>query len=571
MAKPKIDLLLRNVRYYNAFLRRFIPGDVSISNGRFFTAGQYDLSTYEVAAEIDGQGRWMIPGLIDIHLHVESSLVTPLPFGRQMVRHGVTTVVADPHEIANVFGLEGIEAMIDAGEGSPCDIFYAVPSCVPATPLETAGAEIGFPEFESLIKNPRVLCLGEVMGYVQLVREAGTPLHHLLEAIRTNHPRTIVEGHCPFMTGIDLATFIFHGPDADHTQQSVATIDDRIRNGMMVQIQEKSITPEVVRHLQNAGYDEHICLVTDDVAPDKLMRAGHLDYLIRRCVELGLDPEKAIYWTTYTSARRMGLGDRGAIAPGKLADFVLLDDLEGFLVDRVFKRGRLVHGDGLAQGNSELDRFPAHFYQSVKLRSLTEEDFILEAPVGRTEVTCRVIETRNGTTMTEEGRVTLPVREEQIHWDGSGCALAAVFHRHGRNDNIGYALVTGIVNTTGALATTYAHDNHNLLVIGHSPREMALAANRVIANQGGLAAVKDGCVIDELPLPIAGLMAHDEVATLAQKSDHFRQSMESLGYRHDFALMSLATLPLAVSPKIKVTDLGIVDVLEKKLVPLIVE
>jgi adenine deaminase len=458
--------------------------------------------------------------------------------------------------------------MIDAGKDTPCDIFYGVPSCIPATPLEAAGATIGLQEFLRLRENPMSLCLGEVMSYVQLVREDGTPLHELLAGVREKCQRTVVEGHCPNFSGLDLATFMYYGPDSDHTQQTVALIDERIKIGMMVELQEKSLSPEVLQHIERAGYDEHICLVTDDVSPDHLVKKGHLDHLIRMLVQGGVSPERALYWTTYTPARRMRLDDRGAIAPGRLADFVLLEDLETFKIWRVYKAGKMVHPG--EPGEVPEARFPAHFYRSIDLPALSVSDFVLDAAGHSGDVTCRGMVSNPKSMFTEEVLLRLPVRDGHIQWEGSGWALAAVFNRYGVA-NRGYGLIRGATMHRGAIATSYAHDSHNLLVLGHNARDIEMAARRVIEMQGGISIVNEGVILAEVSLPIAGLMADAPVPLMAERLASITGALVSLGYDHVAPLMSVATITLAVSPALKLTDFGLVDVLGKRVVPLIVD
>lgn len=571
MARPIIDLVISNVNIYNTFLKRIIPGDITISQGRFFSVGTYDLKGYDIRQRFNGDGRIVIPGLIDVHLHVESSMVTPLPFAEELIRHGVTTVVADPHEIANVFGVDGIEAMIAAGKNCISDIFYAVPSCVPATDLETAGSQIDFSHFDRLIHNPQVICLGEVMSYVQLVKEANTPIHDLLAQIRQHYPRTVIEGHCPNYLGLDLATFMYYGPDSDHTMQTPVSIEERVRLGMMVQIQDKSITPEVIDFLRRSDLDEHIALITDDVAPDKLVDKGHLDYLIRKCISYGLKPETAVYWASYTPARRMNLLDRGAIAPGKLADFVMVNSIENFDIQQVYKNGKLFFdGKTVINSNNKKKQFATAFYKSVKLGPVSSDDFILAAPEDCSKAICQAMRVRDMTTYTEQTIAEFPVKNQVVQWEKSDWALAAVFHRHGHNHNRAYGIVGGEIIRHGAIATTYAHDSHNLLVVGHTAQEMALAVNRVIALQGGICLVQREKVLTEISLPIAGLMAETDVDEMAAHMRNLVEAMKKLGCNHSFPIMSLATLSLPVSPSLKLTDLGLVDVLNKKIVPLFV-
>ncbi|EJW19448.1 amidohydrolase family protein [Paenibacillus alvei] len=569
----KIDLLVTNVSVYNVYLKRFIQGNAAIKDGRFLYIGARGMDTFEVAQIVDGTGKYMIPGLVDIHLHIESTMVTPQTFSHGLIQNGVTTIVSEPHEMANVFGVEGVKEMINASKGCTADILYAIPSSVPATPLETTGGEIDIADIDELLKDERVVCLGEIMNSVDVLRDPDCKTNRILHHIRTNYPNLVIEGHTPKkLVDLELARFMFAGVDSDHTEQAVDSMRDRMANGMFLEIQEKSMTPDIMDVLIHEDVAELFCFVTDDVMADTFVQDGHLNHLVKKAMAMGMKPERAIYAATYTPARRMRLYDRGAIAPNKVADFVLLSDVEQFRIASVYKHGCLAYeADTDYVQEREERQFPPHFYESVKLQKLTTEDFRVAAEAADGEYLCRVMQVLNGTTNTKELHEPVRVADGELKWQESPYGLIATFERYGKNGNRAYGFITGNTIKRGAIATTYSHDNHNLLVVGHSQADMALAANTVIADQGGFCVVDDGKVIAHIPLPVGGILSEEPFEEFGQAVKRLREAMESLGYEHYNPIMSLCTHSLPVSPALKLTDLGLIDVHAGRVVPLIVE
>ncbi|MBP2651313.1 MAG: Adenine deaminase [Firmicutes bacterium] len=570
----KIDVLLKNANVFNAYLKTFIQADVAVLQGKFLYIGTEETSGFEPEKIINAQGKYMIPGLIDIHMHIESSMVAPLTFSRALAKNGVTTIVAEPHEMGNVFGLEGIEAMMSAAQNCPIDIYFAIPSSVPSTSadLETSGREINLTELKQMLKMDRVICLGEVMNYVDVVYHPEGKSNEFIQYIKANKPYFALEGHCPKLQGLELSRFIYSGVDSDHTEQTVQGIKERIINGMFVQIQEKSLKKEIIEYLLKQGITEHFSFVTDDVMPNSLVKKGHLNHLVKKAMKLGMPPELAIYAATYTSAKRMGFRDRGSIAPGKIADFVLLDDLREFTIDRTFKNGQEIYSAaGHVVKETRDHSFPAHFYQSVHLPLLTGEQFTIKIDRKDEAAVCRIITVHSGTTFTQENFAAISIRDNQLDWESSPYCLAVVMERHGKNRNIGYALVGGDVITRGAVATTYEHDSHNLLVLGRNKQDMMKAANSVIEKQGGYYVVEAGKVIGKADLPIAGILSDKPVAEFGAAIQSVIDALQHLGYKHPNIIMSISTLSLPVSQELKITDKGLVKVSEQKLVPLIVE
>ncbi|QSF47597.1 adenine deaminase [Paenibacillus tianjinensis] len=564
------DQLILNAKVYNSYYKRFETANVAVKDGRFLYVGQLGAETFEAREIIEAKGQYLVPGLIDIHLHIESTMITPETFSYGVLQHGVTTIVPEPHEMANVFGVEGVHEMIRASRDCKVDMFYAIPSSVPATPLETTGGSIEIADIDELMETEQMICLGEVMNFVDVIRDPDCKSNQILQHVRSKYPGLVIEGHTPKLLDLDLHQLIFAGIDSDHTHQSIEGLTARIAAGMFIEIQEKSMTPEVVDYLIHHPVSEHFCFVTDDVMTDSLVATGHLDHLVRKAIAMGMAPEDAVYAATFTPARRMKLDDRGVIAPNKTADYLLLSDLSSFTIEAVYKRGTQVYDRKQPLPQTEQEpQFPAHFYQSVQLAPLAAADFAVptELPDGR--YGARVMMVNNVSTFTEEQHAEAEVKDGLLQWQESGYGLIATFERYGKNGNRAYGLIGGDTIKRGAVATTYSHDNHNLLVVGHNAGDMVLAANTVIAAQGGFCVVCDGEVLALLELPVGGILTEAPLAETAERVLELRTAMESLGYDHYNPIMSISTHSLPVSPALKITDLGLIDVGAGKVVPLL--
>ncbi|SDO78703.1 adenine deaminase [Paenibacillus sp. yr247] len=566
-----VDLLIENVQIYNSYFKTFVQGNAAILDGKFLYIGKRGAESFEAAERLDGEGRYMIPGLIDIHLHIESTMVTPETFSYGLIRNGVTTIVPEPHEIANVFGLDGVKEIIKASQHCVADMFYAIPSSVPATSMETTGGAIEIEDLDELLRTERIICLGEIMNYVDVITDPDSKTNHILNHIRSHYPHLIIEGHVPKLLDLDLHRMIYSGVDSDHTHQTIEGMEARIAAGMFIEIQEKSMTPEVMAYLMEHEVSEHFCFVTDDVMADSFERRGHLNHIVRKAIEMGMKPEQAIYASTLSPAKRMRMYDRGVIAPGKIGDFQLISNLEQLTIDQVFKHGCKVYDVHEAYTpTTSSPAFPAHYYQSVHMLPLTEADFSVNIGAADDRYACRVMRVKDGSTFTEEHQVEVEVRQGKLCWQESGSGLIATFERYGKNGNRAYGLIGGDTIKRGAVATTYSHDNHNLLVVGHNPLDMMIAANEVINNQGGFSVVEDGKVIASLRLPVGGILTEVPLEQVAKEVEHLRKAMESLGYFHYNPIMSISTHSLPVSPALKITDFGLIDVNKGKVVPLII-
>ncbi|MDN4081689.1 MULTISPECIES: adenine deaminase C-terminal domain-containing protein [Paenibacillus] len=568
----RADKMILQVKVYNSYYKTFEEGNVAILDGKFMYIGQRGLESFEAVEIVEGHGKYMIPGLIDIHLHIESTMVTPATFSYGLIRNGVTTIVPEPHEMANVFGLEGIQEMMEASKDCVADMFYGIPSSVPATPLETSGGEIDIPEIDALLQTGEMICLGEIMNYVDVIRDPESKTNRILRHVRENYPELIIEGHTPQLLDLDLHQLIYAGIGSDHTHQSIEGMKARMAAGMFIEIQEKSMTPEVMDYLIQEDVAQHFCFVTDDVMPDSFVERGHLNHIVSKAIGMGMKPEDAIYAATYTPAARMRMHDRGTIAPGKIADFVLLSDLEQFDVEQVYKDGLKVFDKFEEYHQAPVKScFPAHFYQSVKLNPLTEQDFTVKLDVADGAHPCRIMMVKDGSTFTSERIAPAQVEQGELVWEHGEHGLIATFERYGKNGNRAYGLIGGDTIKRGAVATTYSHDNHNLLVVGHNKQDMILAANTVLSSQGGFCVVENGKVLSHLPLTVGGILTEGPLEMVAAHVKELRSALLSLGYRHYNPIMSLSTHSLPVSPALKITDHGLIDVNAGKVVSLIVE
>lgn len=558
-----VDLIIKNGNVYNTFLQKFENKDIAILDGKFY---YISINMKELKAKniVDYKGKYIIPGFIDIHMHIESSMTVPSQFSKMVLPHGVTTVVADPHEIANVLGIDGINYFLSSD--TTLDIFYGIPSSVPSTNsnLETTGGKILEEDVLELLKNPKIMCLGEVMNFKDLVSKDNTLIKKIIKICKETKPNLPIEGHCPKISGLDLAKFIYAGVDADHTQQTPESIYEKITNGMFLEIQRKSINKNTIKTLVDNNFYEYFAFVTDDVMADHL-KEGHLNKIVKLAVDLGMPINKAIYCATYTPARRMNLFDRGAISIGKIADFIIIDNLEDLKIKDVYKNGKLYIGE-----NDKKESFPDYIYNTVKCNKATLDDFELKTNK-KDSVDCNVIQVGKDSTFTKRVIRNLPVVDGKINWEDSGLSLLVVYERYKKTGNKSYALVEGTINKKGAIATTWAHDHHNLMVIGTSKKDMLLAQNSIIDMQGGYVVCEDKQIKAKTILNVGGIINDGDISELSKNIKDVRKAMKNLGYEHINEIMSFSTLSLPVSPEIKITDKGILDTRSQKFINIEVE
>ena len=551
----RADTIFYNGNIYNTPFKSFFKGYFSVKGEKILHIGRGDVPA-EVQADnmVDLQGRWVIPGLIDSHMHVESSMLAPRPFAKLMVENGITTVVSEPHEIANVTGMDGVVAMIDAAKGAVMDVLYAVPSSVPSTSreFETTGGEINMPELMELVKHKEVVCLGEVMNTYKILSDPDDKQNQFVRYLKEHRPDMPLEGHCPRIVGEPLCQYVYTGIGSDHTEHDVDAFLQRVYNGMIFQIQDKMAKPEIARAIKEYNLYENVSIVTDDTHPANLIYHG------------GLDFEKAVYCATATPARRMRLYDRGQIMPGLLADFCILDTLDEIKPLQTYKNGRLVFDKAVGNTFETEKAFPDAFYRTMKLGTVSPEIFDIKAPVENGEIKVTGLEVLPDFTRTPKAVKTLTAENGVLKLDDDTRKIT-VIERHGKNGNVFSTIATGSCMVEGAVASSYAHDHHNLIVIGDSNEDMALAANTVIANCGGLAVVKDGRVIAQCRLEVCGLMSERDPYAVAGDILNVEKAMRDIGYVHYNPVMSLATTCLPVSMDVKITDKGLVDVINNKI------
>jgi adenine deaminase len=559
----KADLLLRNARVVNVFSHEIIETNVAIASDRIVGLGDY-----QARETIDLQGRAVCPGFIDGHVHIESSMVTPAEFARAVVPHGTTSVVADPHEIANVLGIEGVRYMLDASEGLPLTVFVMAPSCVPATHLETSGAELLWNDLVPLLQHPRVLGLAEMMNFPGVIY--GVP--DVLDKIRAFAVYPL-DGHAPGLSGQDLQAYVAAGITSDHECTTLEEAREKLRLGMYVMIREGTtarnlkdllpvVTPENARR----------CLfVTDDRHPADLLDEGHIDSLVRMAIRQGLDPITAIQLATLNAAERFGLHDRGAIAPGYRADLVVVADFESLRIEKVFSGGQLVAEEGRMVPGA-IKEITAHVRGSVNV-NWAEVDLKIPA---RGQRACPEQGRRAWVIGVVPDQVVTEGLSEEVKVEG-GLAVAdverdilkmAVIERHQGTGNTGLGFVRGFGLKRGAIASSVAHDSHNLIVVGTDDADMMAAAHAVADMDGGLAAVENGAVRARLPLPIAGLMSDQPLEVVREEMDELLAVAQEMGSRLHDPFMTMSFLALPVIPALKLTDKGLVDVSQFKVVPL---
>ncbi|NWQ43613.1 amidohydrolase family protein [Bacillus sp. EB106-08-02-XG196] len=564
----KADLAIINAQVFNTFSKRFEKKNVFIVKDKFYYITAEEIEDYQADEVVDAKSQYLIPGLMDIHMHIESSMTSPSIFSEAVLTHGVTTVIADAHEIANVFGMEGLEAFFS--QPSVMDIFYAIPSSVPSTTpeLETTGGFIGVEEVKQLLKHPKVIALGEAMNFNGIVNEPDSLIRQILRTVQTERAFMPLEGHVPRVSGLELSKFLYAGITADHTHQSPESIYEKITHGMFLEFQKKSITPENISVVVENHFYEYMAIITDDVMADDLL-SGHLDANVRLAISCGMPAEQAIYCATYTPARRMGFQDRGAIIPGFKADFLLLKDVEGFEIGAVYKDGKLVYtqGEDIRYPAVKPD-FPEHFYKSLNCRLLTAEDLRFKVTVSEKAVV-NVIKISEVGTFTEHVQHEVSVVDGFLDWENSGLALIVVMERYGKTGDIAYGFVDKALYEKGAVATTWAHDHHNLMVMGTSSEDIVAAQKQLLDMQGGYVVVQGGEVQAVCPLPVGGIISDAPIQELGAQLMEVRQAMRRLGYRNSNEIMSFSTLSLPVSPVIKITDKGMMNVRSQIMIPLV--
>ncbi|MEM3736489.1 MAG: adenine deaminase [Candidatus Bathyarchaeia archaeon] len=522
--------------------------------------GDFDL---QVDRNLDYSDYYLLPGFMDAHIHIESSMLTPASFAELALPHGTTCLVFEPHEVANVCGVKGIEYMLK--NKTPLRLFFTAPSCVPATCMETSGCELGAEEVRNLLKHPQCVGLAEVMSFPEVIR--GNPM--LLEKIRfAKEQGKIRDGHAPQLRGLNLCKYIAAGIQSDHECSSLYEAAEKLKLGMHIMIREGSAAKnlEALIKLAYDGWRDRCMLVSDDLHVGDLIEDGHLDRILRKAVTLGLDPIQAVRMVTLNPARYFGLEGLGALAPGCYADVVIVKDLKRFEVEAVFVGGVLVAENGKLTGRTEPTPTPPEVLSTVRIGNLSVEDLKLKSE-SRAKV--RVIRLIPNEIVTGSDVALLEARDGFLVPDTEHDVLPlVVVERHRMSGNLGRGFVSGFGLKSGALASTVAHDSHNCICIGASYEDMLVAVNELKKIGGGLVAVRDGAVLAEVELPIAGLMSDKSPHHIKEGLSRLHAVAKELGCPLQSPFMALSFLSLPVIPELKLTDKGLVDVNNFRMVDL---
>jgi adenine deaminase len=556
---PPCDLLLKNARIVDVFSGEIMAGSVAVSGGRVAGIGEYPART-----TVDLGGRFVAPGFIDSHVHIESSMACVGEFAHAVVVRGTTAVVADPHEIANVLGAGGIRYMLESAEDQPINVFYTLPSCVPATDMETAGARLAAADLEPFFHDPRIVALGEMMNFPGVLNGDPDVLEKIEAARRHGKP---VDGHAPGLSGRDLAAYVAAGITSDHECTTAAEALEKLAAGMHIMIRQgtgarnlSALLPIVTERSS-----PRLMWCTDDRHPHDLLNEGHIDSIVAAAIRAGVAPVTAIRMATLNPAERFGLTHLGAVAPGRQADLVVFSDLTAFRVEDVYVRGELIAKNGRpVAGIRAPAPVPAPPSMKVNLPAL---DF--SRPAGGRRL--RVIDVVPDQIVTRQAIESAPVEGNRLVSDPSRDLLKiAVVERHTGSGRIGLGMVRGIGLKQGALASSVAHDSHNIIVAGVTDADMAAAVGAVVEMGGGIAAASGGRMAAGLPLPVAGLMSLEPVQAVSDAMDRLVRAAHDLGSPLKDPFMTLSFLALPVIPELKITDRGLVDVLQFKHVSLFV-
>jgi len=550
-----VDILLKNTTVVNLLSGDIIQTNIAIYRGKIVGFGDYSAKQ-----TIDVKGLYAAPGLIDGHVHLESSMLSPVEFSKAVIPMGTTTVIADPHEIVNVLGLAGLQYMLDATEYLPFDVYFMLPSCVPSTHLENAGAVVTAEDMRQWIDNPRVLGIGEMMNFPGVLFEDPQVLAKLAVAGEKR-----VDGHAPLVCGKDLSAYIAAGITSDHESTDLEEAREKLQKGMFLMIREGS----AARNLQDllplvTPTNSRFCgFVTDDRHPDFLMDNGHINSMVKDAVKFGIDPIIALQMASLNTARHFGLKTKGAIAPGYQADLILFDNFDDFSIRMVYKNGKLVAEDGNLI-DIDIVKIPDPT-QSIQIKELTLDNLAIPAK-GKKIVIIEIIPNQ---LLTKKTVCVASIVDGKAVSDSSRDILKMVVaERHHATGNIGLGFVKGIGLTSGAIASTVAHDSHNIIVVGVDDNDILRAIREIQAMNGGQVVVENGKVMASLPLPIAGLMSNRSLPEVRSAINQLNLETRRLGCKLENPFMTLSFLSLPVIPEIKLTDMGLVDVNKFDFIPL---
>ncbi|HET8630228.1 MAG TPA: adenine deaminase C-terminal domain-containing protein [Thermomicrobiales bacterium] len=561
-----LDLVISGGDLLNVYTGEVYPADIGVYSDRVAVVDRERRWGLTGTAEVDARGLTAIPGFVDTHVHIESTMVTPPNFARGVLPFGTTTVVIDPHEIGNVLGRAGVEYMLRASAGLPLRVFVTVPSSVPAVPhLETAGAAFDAVDIAAMLAWPRVVGVAELMDYPGIVRGEARMAAIVAAGLASGKA---LEGHCPLLADRELAAYLAAGVDSDHECRGWEEMVAKLRAGMWVYGRENTFrhtAAYLARALREVPLPWNAALCTDDIDPADLLAHGHMDRGVRALIAAGLDPALAVRVATLNGATRYGLRDLGGIAPGKLADIVLVDSLADLRARVVLAGGRVVARDGQLTADFA-DPAPPPLENSVRVGPLAPETFALRRPGAAGDVNLPLLDmdaNRQTTLATATLRFTGGAPAGPLP---DGLTLLSVVPRHGQAHSPSLALLRGLPLRAGALATTVAHDSHNLIVAGRTPDDMAVAARAVATQGGGAALARDGAVLAAVRLPVAGLLSTEPVAAIAAEVHAFNERAREVGLGGPSPVLAISSLALPVAPFYRLTDLGLVDTLKQEFV-----
>ena len=549
--REKADLVLKNAVYVNVFSNQLCQGDIAVAEGLIVGMGEYRGET-----ELDMSGKIVLPGFIDAHIHLESAMVSPKEFAKAVLPHGTTTVITDPHEIANVMGTDGVEYMLQATEDLPVDVRFMLPSCVPSTPMDESGAVLDYRTIDSFYDHPRVQGLAEMMNYPGVI-DADPQVIEKIVAAQAHHKK--IDGHAPGLVGNDLNAYIAAGVYSDHECSDPADAIAKLERGQFIMIREGTAAHnlEALLPLLTEKYAERCMFCCDDKHPSDLLEKGHIDYNVREAIRRGVDPIVAVKVACHHAARYFLLNNRGAIAPGYLADFVIIDNFQQFNILQVFKKGVEMYDGKEVKGfrAPEIDPYlSSRAHDTFHVAHLTAGDFAERRPRG-------IIGMVPGEIVTEDQGYSDHIDAE---WD---VLKIAVIERHKKTRHIGIGYLQGYGLKRGAVATSVSHDSHNIIVVGANEEDMAAAANRVAANKGGIVVMEDGQIRGEVVLAIAGIMSDDSLEKVNDALEKAKEAAFQLGVSKEIdPFMTLSFMSLPVIPTLRLTTRGVIDVMTQQYI-----
>ena len=539
------DLVLKNATFVNVFSNELSTMDIAVAEGLIVGMG-----SYQGRSEVDCTGKIVLPGFLDAHIHLESSLVSPTEFVKAVLPHGTTTVVTDPHEIANVMGTDGIEYMLQATEDLPVDVRFMLPSCVPATPLDESGAILDYRAIDSFYDHPRVQGLAEMMNFVGAINGDEQTVEKIVAA-QAHHKK--IDGHAPDLQGNDLNAYIAAGVYSDHECHDVKDAIAKLERGQFIMIREGTAARnlEALMPLLTGKYADRCMFCTDDKHPNDLLEKGHIDYIVKKAISLGADPITAVKVACHNAARYFLLNNRGGISPGYLAVFVIIDNFQDFNIEQVYKKGVLMvdHGEIQDFPSPEIEPYLVErAHKTFHVAALTAEDFAEKRPRG-------IIGMVDGEITTVDAGYSDRI---DVEYD---VLKIAVVERHKNTHHIGIGYIQGYGLKSGAVATSISHDSHNIIVVGTNETDMAAAVNRVVELNGGIVVWDGGQSVAEVPLAIAGIMSDEPLVTVNEKLETAKDAAHKLGVNPGIdPFMTLSFMALPVIPSLRITTRGVFDV-----------